>query len=318
MWRYLTLQNLCRKHRSSHVSLQPHSFHEVVLEGVGGEGCLWPWMVENVVMKEKREKHSVVCLCVTERVLESGGVRSCGWAAAGIRSAALSCIINVKRVELKAEITCHEEQAAAILRETGLPLLYAHVIVLDYRPAWQSYFDAKTKWGAVSHFWSRSVPPPHPICFLGPQSQSLTTELRTTAKHFAAGYTAALTIQFVATQLPMWHIWCNSHPVCLNWTTRTEGGVALFCGRFYIKSPSVQIPGCCSVLSWWDCGACFLKDTFFCLLFCRLFVVNPDYSYRGFSFERAFPAPETSASSANNVHVCLGLHLFNKDHSGCE
>jgi len=33
----------------------------------------------------------------------------------GIRSAALSCIINVKGEELQAEITCHEEQAAATL-----------------------------------------------------------------------------------------------------------------------------------------------------------------------------------------------------------
>lgn len=60
----------------------------------------------------------------------------------------------------------------------------------------------------------------------------------------------------------------------------------------------------------------FKGHIFFCLLFCRLFVVNPDYSYLGFSSERAFPASETSASSANNVHVYLGLHLFNKYHSG--
>lgn len=54
----------------------------------------------------------------------------------------------------------------------------------------------------VTRFWSSSVSP-CPICSLGPQSQSLTTELRTTAKRLNTGCTAVLIIQFVAKQLPV-------------------------------------------------------------------------------------------------------------------
>lgn len=178
----------------------------------------------------------MVCLCVTERVVQSGGAWWCGWAAAGIQSAALSCIINVKRVELKAEITCHEEQAAAILCETGLPLLYASDLP-DHswlQTSMAAIFWCKHQMRRSQSFLVLLSAPSHPICFLCPQSQSLTVELCTTAKHFNSGCTAALTIQFVSKQLPMWHIWCNCHLVCLNWTMRKEEEWLRSVGCFHI------------------------------------------------------------------------------------
>ena len=51
---------------------------------------------------------------------------------------------------------------------------------------------------------------------------------------------ALLIIQFVAKQLPIWHIWCSSHLVCLNWTMR-EGGWGVGGGVAFISA------GCCYI-----------------------------------------------------------------------
>lgn len=65
------------------------------------------------------------------------------------------------------------------------------------------FFDAKPNESHSRSFLDQLHVPPRLICSLGPQSQALSTELRTTAKRLNTGCTAVLIIQFVAKQLPV-------------------------------------------------------------------------------------------------------------------
>lgn len=158
---------------------------------------------------------------------------------------------------------------------------------------------------------------PRPICSLGPQSQSLSTELRTTAKCLNAGCTALLIIQFVEKQLPIWHIWCNSHLVCLNWTMRKEeeeeeewlysaGWCYIFSHLLHRFEVVIQ---CCLrdeiVLTAYERAHILTGDLLFLGSF-RLFVFwdNLHYSLLSFIFKLSFTALETSA--------CLAIHPAHK------
>lgn len=65
------------------------------------------------------------------------------------------------------------------------------------------------------------APCPRPICSLGPLEANHSPVSRAPQPNGLDAVCAALLIiQFVAKQLPIWHIWCSSHLVCLNWTMR--------------------------------------------------------------------------------------------------
>lgn len=114
-------------------------------------------------------------------------------------------------MEPKAEITCHEEQASAILCETQqLPsfffffslLVFVRGIALEHRGRREMESDILIRGSTVSR--CGPAPCPRPICSLGPLEANHSPVSRAPQPNGLDAVCAALLIiQFVAKQLPI-------------------------------------------------------------------------------------------------------------------
>lgn len=98
-------------------------------------------------------------------------------------------------------------------------LVFVRGIALEHRGRREMESDILIRGSTVSR--CGPAPCPRPICSLGPLEANHSPVSRAPQPNGLDAVCAALLIiQFVAKQLPIWHIWCSSHLVCLNWTMR--------------------------------------------------------------------------------------------------